>query len=76
MEKTMGRGKDEFLRRTGGIRPGETSEEFRARVNEIEELEAGFKAGKFKGDELEKVQRRLCELKGISWEYDEEDDDD
>jgi hypothetical protein len=71
----MGRGKDLLLQQTGGIRPGESQEAFKARAKEIADLEAKFRTGHFKGDEAEEVQRRLCELKGISWEFDDEDDD-
>lgn len=71
----MSRGKDAFVERYGGLFPHETPEQRKARMAEIDQLEADFKAGKFPLDELEKVQRRLCELKGIHFDDDEFADD-
>jgi 2,3-bisphosphoglycerate-independent phosphoglycerate mutase len=69
----MGRSKDEFLHRYGGLRLGETEVQLRARMAEIDQLEVDIKAGRVNFSELESVQRRLCELKGESWEHDDEE---
>ena len=71
----MGRAKNQFIRETGGYRLGETEEAFLIRVKEIRQLEKEFKSGVYHGDDLERVQRRLCELKGISFDQDDEDED-
>ncbi len=71
----MGSNKEDFIRRTGGFRLGETEAQFHARVKEIDALEKKMKSGTLGGpDAFEAVQRRLCELKGI--DFDSRDDDD
>lgn len=76
----MGRSKDQWLEETGGFRIGESQIEFQKRVSEIARLEefllAGVKeaptSGKHNMAELEKIQRRLCNLKGIDFDsYDD-----
>jgi hypothetical protein len=57
----------------GGMRIEETQQQLAARVAEIDELESRFKSGKISLDEVESIQRRLCELKGISFDDDDED---
>lgn len=44
------------------------------RVNEIRRLEDKFRSGKCGSDELETIERRLCQLKGLNFDdYDLED---
>lgn len=71
----MGRAKDDFIARTGGLRLGETQETFKARVAEIGRLEGDLKAGRIKLDDLERVQRRLCDLKGIDFDAPDDEED-
>ena len=73
----MGRGKDLFIEMTGGYRLGESDDEFRARVAEINRLEQGLKTGqKLEFQTFEQLQRHLCELKGIDFdEYDDPEED-
>lgn len=61
----MGRSKDQFIEKTGGFRFSESPAEFQARAAEIENLEKRFRSEKLTMDEREKMQRRLCKLKGI-----------
>ncbi len=69
----MGRNKDDFIKATGGFRFGEPPEAFKKRVEKIQTLETLFKSGTLDFDELELVQRQICELKGI--DFDGPDDD-
>ncbi|HET9149998.1 MAG TPA: hypothetical protein VFO61_05900 [Alphaproteobacteria bacterium] len=64
----MGRSKDAFLERTGGFRLGETQSQFQARIREIDELESSLKSGSVKLSNVESIQRRLCDLKGIAFD--------
>jgi hypothetical protein len=75
-EPVMGRTKDDWIERTGGFRVGESPEQFKARVAEIERLEAEFRRPELSGDDREKVQRRLCDLKGIDFDAPDDDYDD
>jgi len=68
----MGRGKDLFIEKTGGLHFGESEEEFHARVAEIEKLEKELMSGKLSMEELETVQRKLCALKGIDFDAPDE----
>ena len=69
----MGIGKIEFIERYGGIRLGESSEQLKSRISEIDELELKFRSGSLNMIELEAIQRRLCDLKGIN--FDDDDDE-
>jgi len=69
----MGRGKDEFLDRYGALRLGESEKQLRSRMSEIDEIMALLKNGLSPLNQIEKYQRRLCELKGISFDDDAED---
>lgn len=72
----MGRSRHDFIERTGGYRIGETEAEFDARVAEIERLEGDIRGRRVSLPDMEKVQRRLCELKGIDFDgYDDPEDD-
>jgi hypothetical protein len=64
----MGRAKDEWIEKTGGFRIGEPLAVFRARLAEIVRLENDLKSGKVRGLQVEKVCRRLCDLKGIDYD--------
>lgn len=66
----MSRSGDEWIKRTGGFRLGETKEEFDARVKEIEVVEKRLTFGTLKFNEIEDVQRQLCALKGIDFDED------
>jgi transcriptional regulator with XRE-family HTH domain len=69
------RPKDQWLERTGGLRFGESPEQFRQRVAEIKRLETAVISGQVHLDNMERVQRRLCALKGIYFdEYEPPDD--
>jgi transcriptional regulator with XRE-family HTH domain len=69
------RPKDQWLDRTGGFSAFETEQQMRERVAEIERLERLMVSGTLGGDEIERVHRRICELKGIDFdEYDPPDD--
>jgi hypothetical protein len=70
----MGRGKDEFIRRTGGLRFGESQEQFEERVREIARLEEKFLEPGLTMQERERMHRRLCDLKGIDFDAPDEDD--
>lgn len=72
----MGRGREEFLGRYGGFRPGETEAQLKERTAEIDRLEGLFKSGLILPADLERTQRRLCELKGIDFDADDDDDGD
>ena len=69
----MGRSKQDFISRTGGFRIGESEREFASRVEEITNLETQLKSGQISFDEIESIQRRLCELKGMSFDFDEDE---
>jgi hypothetical protein len=71
----MGRGKDEFIERTGGFRADESRAEFHARVEEIDRLEVRFRQSGLTMEEREAVQRRLCALKGIDFDAPDDDED-
>ncbi|MBO9168352.1 hypothetical protein [Rhizobium sp. L245/93] len=70
----MSRSKDDFIKSTGGFRFGESQDEFKSRVKEIGELENALKSGQVSLKDVESVQRRLCELKGINFDDDDEFD--
>ena len=72
----MGRPKADVIQRTGGFRVGEPAFVFRGRVAEIRNLEQALKTGRVKGEkEVEKMLRRLCQLKDIYFDgYDPPDD--
>jgi hypothetical protein len=70
----MGRGKDEFLRRYGGLRIGETQAQLKDRMAEIDEIMTRLKNGFVTGDDLDPLTRRLCDLKGISFDDDDEEE--
>jgi hypothetical protein len=68
-------GKEELIERYGGFFAGESMAERKKRFAEIDKLESDFKSGKIKVNDLERVQRRLCELKGIDFDsYDDPND--
>jgi hypothetical protein len=68
----MGKSAEEFIERTGGFRFGESQTSFRARVTEIARLEESLMSGRHNMAELEAIQRRLCDLKGIDFDsYDD-----
>lgn len=68
----MGASKDQWIERTGGFRFGESKSKFQARVAEIEKLEKLLVSGKLDMEGLERTQRRLCELKGIDFDSDDD----
>ena len=68
----MGRAKEDFIQRTGGFRVGESEADFHKRVAEIDRLTESLKSGKLKLSEVEPTQRRICELKGIDFDSDDE----
>lgn len=71
----MSRSKDQWLEHTGGFRLGESEAQFHDRVAEIANLEASLVSGKHDMAGLERIQRKLCELKGIDFDsYDDPND--
>jgi len=68
----MSRSKDDFIERTGGLRLGESDEDFRKRVVEIDRLTTSLVSGKLNLSEVESVQRKICTLKGIDFDSDNE----
>jgi hypothetical protein len=65
----MGRNKERFIKATGGLRLGDTPQSFKARVEKIEKLEALLRSGTLHvPDEVELVQRQICELKGENFD--------
>ena len=61
--------KEKFIVETGGLRL-ESESEFKTRQAEIQRIEAELRSGNYS----EAGQRRLCELKGISFDsYELED---
>ncbi len=62
-----------FFTQTDGVRLGETTEQFNARVAEIEQLETACKDGRFRPDEYESAQRRLRDLKA-PFDFDADDE--
>ncbi|NTJ66018.1 hypothetical protein G6M50_14875 [Agrobacterium rhizogenes] len=71
----MSRSKQEFINRTGGYRIGEGQQEFVNRVREINDLETKLKSGQISFEDMESIQRRLCELKGISFDFDDDEEE-
>lgn len=70
----MGRAKDVIINRYGGFRVGEDAEKFAARAAEIDKTEAQLTATRGgTEEELEALQRKLCDLKGISFDDDDEE---
>lgn len=67
----MGQGKRAKLARAGLVRPGETPEEFSARMAEIEFIEVALMEGHYRGEEAEAAMRRLHQLKGPDFEDEE-----
>jgi hypothetical protein len=72
----MGRGKDKFIEQFGGLWADETPDQRKARFDEIRTLNEKIRSGQVRLDEVDKINRRLCELKGISWEFDEPSEED
>ena len=68
----MGAAKGQWIERTGGFSIGESDSDFQNRVTEIEKLERLLVSGNLDMAGLDRTQRRLCELKGI--DFDSEDD--
>jgi hypothetical protein len=68
----MSRTKDQWIARTGGRRFGESDAQFQARVQEIEQLEKQWVAPGLSMSEREQVQRKLCALKGIDFDSDDD----
>jgi hypothetical protein len=64
----MGRGKDQFIRETGGFRFGESEEQFHARVAAIQQLRKKISDGKANAADVDK----LAELLGTEDEDDED----
>lgn len=70
--------KERFIEETGGFRIGESPEQFQHRVKEIEALTKKLISGKLSFSQVEGIQARLCELKGLlpdEWDYESHDDD-
>jgi transcriptional regulator with XRE-family HTH domain len=69
------RPKEQWLERIEGFRADESPAQLRHRIAEIDRLENLFVSGRLKGYEIEKTQRRLCELRGIYFDgHDPQDD--
>jgi hypothetical protein len=73
LELFMARASDEILENYGGFRVGESQVEFAARVRQIDSLISDFKGGGISPDEAEVIQRKLCDLKGMSFEDQDEE---
>ena len=72
----MGRAKDEIISHYGGFRVGEDRDKFAARAAEIARLRAQLIATRGGTEqELEVLQRKLCDLKGISFDWDNDDEE-
>jgi hypothetical protein len=68
----MGRAKEDFVERTGGLRLGENQADLRKRVAEIDKLERDILSPKLTMGEREQIQRRLCALKGVDFDSDDD----
>lgn len=55
----MGRGKDQLIRETGGLRFGETDEQFRERFAEIQQLRQKISDGKASAADVDKLAKLL-----------------
>ena len=78
-EGSMGRSGDEFIERTGGYRIGEPMSLDPSHGERIQELEERLASGTLTLDEVEKVHRMICNLKGLppdEWDYQPADDED
>lgn len=67
----MSRTKDQWIEETGGRQLEETEAEFRERYKQIRILVSDLLSGKNDEAGLERIRRKLCELKGI--DFDEDD---
>ena len=56
---------DDFVRLTGGFRPGETHVELRKRIDEIVVLESELKDVHPGSEDAERIKQRLRELKSF-----------
>jgi hypothetical protein len=68
----MSRTKDQWIERTGGFRVGESEFDFTAWAAEIDRLEKLLVSGALDIVGRERTQRRLCELKGIDFDSDDD----
>ena len=72
----MGRTGDDFIEKTGGFRVSEPMSFDPSHGARIQELEDRLKSGKLSLEEVEKVHRMICNLKGLppdEWDYEAED---
>jgi hypothetical protein len=73
----MGRSRDDFIERTGGFRIDEPMSLDPSHRERIRELEERLKSGTLSLDEVEKVHRMICNLKGLppdEWDYEPSED--
>ena len=73
----MGRSRDDFIERSGGFRIDEPMSLDPSHRERIRELEERLKSGTLSLDEVEKVHRMICNLKGLApneWDYEPSED--
>lgn len=72
----MGRSGEDFIEETGGFRADEPISFDPSHAMRIGELENRLKSGKPTLEEAEKVQKMICNLKGLppdEWDYEPND---